>query len=229
MRRLYWIVGAGAVAGGLAWWFFGDPEPAGVFGDVRQTFLDAINAITQGRRLTSCSYNKTTGVAPCSPQSLADSAGLDLETYALARVIASEEGNSSTATQALVAHAVKNHAAAAGKSIASVLLAAKNPAHSGYFGTQADLETTTSSGRHPSDRYASTATDPYEGHAAVAAGVLDGTIPDLTGGADQFDRPSGEANPDQVAANRVASGSELADVPDVGQGDDIRFWTKGIN
>jgi hypothetical protein len=224
-RTLY-LVGAGAAAGVLAWWFWGDPEADGLVGDLRQVFTDAVNAVTQGRRLTRCPYDKATGIAPCDPDDLAAAAGLDLDTYALARAIASEEGNSSPGVQALVAHAMVNHARLAGKSISAVLLYAKNPDHRGFFGTQKDLETTLDNGKHPSDRYASTASDPYEGHAAVAAGVLSDAIPDLTGGADQFDRTDSDDNPEKVAANRIAGGSELVTgLDDLGLGD-LRFWRK---
>lgn len=224
MTRRQLLVGAGVAAGVVAWLLLGDQEAGGVVGDLRQLFRDALNGITQGSRLTRCPYNKTTGVVPCSPAELAAQAGLDLETYALARLIASEEGNSSREVQALVAHAVKNAAAAGGKSIASKLLYAKYNPHSGSFGTQRNIEEGTT-GYNRSDRFASTASDPYEGHGQVAAGVLDGSIPDLTGGATQFDRPSGESNPDRVAANRTAAGLEevpdLGDVPGIG---DLRFW-----
>jgi hypothetical protein len=221
------LIGAGIAAGVLAWYLLGDEEADGVSGDLRQLFRDAINGVTQGARLTHAPYDKTTGVAPGDPAALAGSAGLDLNTYALARMIASEEGNSSPATQALIAHAAVNHAGGAG-AIAGVLLRAKNPAHDGRFGTQKDLErlVTTADGKqvHPSDRYASTATDPYEGHAAIAQGVLDGTIPDLTGGADQFDRPSGERDPEAIASAREAAGKEQVPGLEDLIGDDLRFW-----
>lgn len=224
MTRRTLIVGAGVAAGVVAWLILGDQEAGGVVGDLRQVFRDALNGITQGARLTRCPYDKATGVVPCAPAELAVQAGLDLETYALARLIASEEGNSSREVQALVAHAVKNAAAAAGKSIAAKLLFAKYNGHSGLFGTQRNIEEGTP-GYNGSDRFASTASDPYEGHAQVAAGVLDGTIPDLTGGATQFDRPSGESNPDRVAANRAAAGlEEVPDLGDVTGIGDLRFW-----
>jgi hypothetical protein len=220
------MVAAGAVAGIAAWWFLGDDESAGVLGDVRQAFRDAINGITQGSRLTHCSYDKSTGVAPCDPAELARQAGLELETYALARMIASEEGNSSREVQALVGHAVNNAARASGTTIAAKLLRAKLPAHSGRFGTQRNIEEGTA-GYNGSDRFASTATDPYEGHAAVAQGVLNGSIPDLTNGATQFDRTGGESDPDRVAQNRIDSGAELVpgleDIEGIG---DLRFWTR---
>ncbi len=218
------LIASGVAAGALAWWFLGDPEAGGVIGDVRQLFRDAINGIAQGKRLTRCPYDKTTGVVPCDPAELAVQAGLDLETYALARVIASEEGNSSVDVQALVAHAINNAARASGTTIAGKLLHAKLSSHSGHFGTQRNIEEGTD-GYDGSDRFASTATDPYDGHAAVAFGVRSGTIPDLTGGATQFDRTGGESDPDRIAQRRLEGGSELVTGLDDVQGlGDLRFW-----
>jgi hypothetical protein len=227
MRRVY-IIGVGVAAGLAAWWFFGDDEPGGVIADLRQVFADAVNGITQGRRLTHAPYDHTTGVAPGDPDALAAQAGATLDEYALARNIASEHGNSSAAVQALVAHATNNEAAAEGVSVARLLLRAKNSAHTGKFGTQKDLErlVTASDGTqvHPSDRYASTAQDPYEGHLAVARGVLSGAIPDLTGGATQYDDRSGLRDPDALAAKREGEGKERVEGLDELIGDDLEFW-----
>jgi hypothetical protein len=227
-RRTTYLLGAGVAAGLLAWWFLGDDEPGGVMGDLRAVFLDAVNGITQGRRLTRAPYDHTTGIVPGDPGALAAEAGATLDEYALARNISSEHGNSSAAVQALVAHATVNKATGEGRSVAQLLLRANNPDHAGRFGTQKDLEklVTTSDGSqvHPSDRYASTAQDPYEGHLAVARGVLSGAIPDLTGGADQYDDRSGLRDPDALAAKREAAGKER--VPGLEEiiGDDLEFW-----
>lgn len=227
MTRRSWLVAAGAVLGVAAWYLLGDPEQGGVLGDVRQLFTDAISGITQGTRLTRCPYDKTTGVVPCDPQALADQAGATLEEYALARNIASEEGSKPVAVQALIAHATKNHAARSGLAISALLLRANNGAHAGYFGTQKDIDPD-SANEGSSDRYASTALDPYDGHLAVARGVLDGSIPDLTGGADQYDEPGGEKDPDAVAAKRLAAGQVpvqgLDSVAGIGS---LRFWKAG--
>lgn len=221
------LIAIGVAAGGTAWLLLGDKEPGGVLGNIRDLFNDAIRTVTRGRRLTNCPYDKTTGLVDCDPAALAAQAGLDLDTYALARAIASEEGNSSAAVQALVGHAMHNYAVGSGRSIAAVLLRAQNADHDGAFGTQKDLEITLGNGNHPSDRYASTASDPYEGHAAVARGVLDGTIPDLTGGADQFDRSGSDDNPDKVAAKRAAAGKEVVPgLDDIEGVDDLRFWRR---
>ena len=213
-----------AAVGGAVWWFlYGDSEGGGVVGDVRQIFIDAVSGVVRGDRVTHCSYDKTTGVVPCDPHQLAAQAGVDDETYALARGVSSEEGSSSASTKAVVAWAIKNEAARRGSSIFSLVTHAKLASHSGRYGTQRNIEEGTA-GYNGSDRYISTAQDPYEGDIAIAAGVLDGTIPDVTGGANQFDRPSGEKNPDAVAANRTAAGSELVDdIDDLVDGD-LRVW-----
>jgi hypothetical protein len=217
------VVILAALAGVALWFLYGDSEEGGVVGDVRQMFLDAVSGVVRGARVTRCPYDKTTGVAPCDPHQLAAQAGVDDETYALARGISSEEGTSGASTKAAVAWAIKNEAARRGSSIFALVTHAKLAAHSGFYGTQRNIEEGTA-GYNGSDRFISTAQDPYDGDITIASGVLDGTIPDVTGGANQFDRPSGEANPDQVAANRVAAGSEqVQGISDLVDGD-LRFW-----
>lgn len=200
-----------------------DGEGASVTDKISDGFWDIITSIQKGARVTHAPYSKTTGVVPGTPTELASVAGVDVDTYSLARALASEEGNSSAATQVAVAWAIRNHAEQAGKSLTELVTAAKLASHRGKYGTQRNIEVGTV-GYNGSDRYCSTAQDPYAGHLQVAIGVLDGTFPDITGGADQFDRPSGESNPEHVAANRKASGSELVEVE--GTDGDIRFWRK---
>jgi hypothetical protein len=222
-RRTAYLIAAGAGLGLGAWWLATTPELAGVAGDASQLVNDALNAIVKGDRLTRAPYDKATGVVPGSPAELAGVAGLDVETYSLARMIASEEGRSSNAVKLAIAWTVRNHAASSGRSITSVLTAAREPTHSGYYGTQRNIDEGTA-GYNGSDRYASTANDPYDGDGQIAAAVTSGSIADPTGGAEYFDRPAGE-NAEKVAANRAAAGLVLAEVagvdPDV---DGIRFW-----
>jgi hypothetical protein len=220
-RQAVLVVGAGVAVGGFAWWLYAGraSEPGGILGDLNQ-IVDALTSIGRGSRLTRAPYDTTTGLVPGSPSSLADAAGLDVETYSLARVIASEEGRSSVATKIAVGWAVKNYCDKHGRSITTQVTNAVTPSHSGRYGTQRDLEEGTPK-YNASDRYCSTALDPYDQEAAIAAGILDGSIPDPTDGADQFDRPAGEKDPDQVAANRIASGAELVDVPGTSG---LRFW-----
>lgn len=217
------IVGLAALAGVALWFLYGKTEPGGVVGDVRQVFLDAVGGITRGARVTRCPYDKDTGLVPCDPHQLAAQAGVSDEVYALARAVSSEEGGSTNTTKAIVAWAIKNEAARRGSSVFSLVTHAKLPSHSGVYGTQRNIEQGTA-GYNGSDRYCSTAQDPYDDDIAVATGVLDGTIPDVTGGANQFDRPSGESNPDAVAAKRTAAGSEqVLGIDDLVDGD-LRLW-----
>jgi hypothetical protein len=189
-----------------------------------------IDEIKRGRRVTHAAYDHTTGIVPPDPQTLADQAHVDLDTYAMARMLSSEEGNSSNEIRVACCWALKNKAAREGKSIPDLLLRAKDPNHSGKFGTFINLDpsspyyTVNSDGKpNAADRYASTALDPYDGDLEIAISVLLETIPDPTGGADQFDRPGGEKNPDAVAAKRLAAGQILADVAGVDP-NVIRFW-----
>jgi hypothetical protein len=101
-----------------------------------------------------------------TPQELADSAGLDLDTYALARMISSEEGNSSNIRQVAVAWVMVNNGGT-GYAIPR-----------GVFGRQG-------SGGRP----IATSQDPYSGHVEIARGVLSGSIADPTNGARYFIAP----------------------------------------
>jgi hypothetical protein len=209
---------AGVVA---AWWLIGDREEGGLLGDVRQAVNSAIDLVVKGQRLTHAPYDTTTGVVPGAPQALADQSGYDLETYALARAIASEEGRSSDFVKLCVGWAIRNRANAGSGSIVSLVTHAKYAPHSGSFGTQRNIEQGTP-GYNGSDRYCSTANDPYAGDAQIAYLIQTGAQPDPTGGAQYFDRPAGDDNAAQTAANRAAAGLELAQID--GLPDSIRFW-----
>ena len=213
------LLAAGAVA--AAWWFFGDPEEGGPLGDLRQYVNDAVSLVTLGKAVTHAHYNTTTGVVDADPQALADSTSYDLETYALARAIASEEGNGSDLLQLCVGWAIKNRADAGSGSIAQLVLHAKYAPHSGFFGTQRNIEKGTP-GFNGSDRYCSTALDPHEGHMQIAYAIQTGTLPDPTGGAQFFDRPAHDDNPAAVTASRAAAGLVVADIDGVDSS--IRFW-----
>lgn len=202
-----------------------DGEGATVVDKLSDGFRDIVSGITQGKRVTNAPYSKSTGLVPGTPDYLAGIAGVDVEVYSLARNIASEEGNSNNETQAAVGWATLNYANSVGKSVTSLLTHAKYAPHSGSYGTQRNIEVGTT-GYNGSDRYASTALDPYQGHIAIAQGVIDGTIPDITNGATQYDRAAGERDPDAVAAQRIAAGSTEVDLSDQGVDPGLRFWTK---
>lgn len=221
MTRDEKIIAAAAAGAVLFWWFAGDDEESGVLGDIRQAVNSAVNLVVKGNRLTHCPYDTTTGVVPCDPQALADQSGYDLETYALARAIASEEGRSSDFVKLCTGWAIRNRANASSGSILTLVTRAKYAPHSGLFGTQRNIEAGTP-GFNGSDRYCSTANDPYDGDAQIAYAIQTGTLPDPTGGAQYFDRPAGDDNAAQTAANRMASNLELAQID--GLPDSIRFW-----
>lgn len=222
-KRTTTVVAGSLGAGVIAWWVIGSKEEGGVLGRLRQVINDAVNSLVQrGARLTSCPYDTATGVVPCDPQALADQAANgDLEALALAKAIASEEGRGTPATQLAVGWAIRNRANASSGSVATLVLRAKEPTHSGRFGTQRNIDAGTA-GYNGSDRYCSTALDVYQGHLDIALGIQTGELPDPTGGAEYFDRAASDDNAAQVAANRAASGLALRSVPGADPG--LRFW-----
>ncbi len=189
-------------------------------GNPVEGIVTAINEATRGPRLTYSPADPQ-GLVADDPSDLADEAGYSLEAYAAGRMLASEESTSDTTTQAAVVWALLNKAAASGKGVADVLLAAKNPHNRGNFGSQKDKDPA-SSNYGGSDRYASTAQDPYDRDCKIAQQCMSGEIPDLTGGATNFDRVSGEKNPDKVAADRQSSGLQPVEVAGADPG--LRFW-----
>jgi len=206
------------------WWFLGPDEEAGVLGDARQLIDGAVDLVLRGSRLTHAPYDTTTGVVPGLPQDLADQTTYDLETYSLARAISSEEGRANADTKLAIGWAIKNRADAGGGSITALVTHAKVSAHSGYYGTQRNIDPDFGGGPHgPSDRYCSTANDPYDGDAQIAFSIQTGTLPDPTGGAQFFDRSAQDDNPQKVIDARAAAGLVLADVSgDVDAA--IEFW-----
>lgn len=228
------MVAGGAALGLGAWWLARQSELAGLAGEASQAVNDALNAIVKGNRLTHAPYDKTTGVVPGAPEELAAAAGLDVETYSLARMIASEEGRSNNTIKAAVAWAIKNKADRLGRTITDHLTRTVEPTHRGFYGTYILLDQSSShysedSDGNPNqgDRDASTANDPYDGDAQIAAAVQSGQIADFTGGAEQFDRPDHERNPGAVAKKRTDAGMVLADVPGIDpDADGIRFWRR---
>jgi hypothetical protein len=164
------------------------------------------------------------------PQTLADAAGVELETYSLARVGQSEEGLSSDRAKIAVMYACKNHAEKQGKSITEVVTRG-NPKRSDYadangrYGRQ---------GIHP---YCSTIANPTTATLALAKQVIDETADDETQGAQWWDNPHTQdilaaANPKdettgkgyytsaQIAERRISKGATLINI----DGISTRFW-----
>jgi hypothetical protein len=158
---------------------------------------------------------------PAAPESLATMEGVDLDTYALARMIESEAGNLNTEGKQAVAFAALTYARKAGRSISDVLLRASG-AGNGYFGTQEHA------------RYASTSKDPSQSAYDAVIYASSGLNPDPTGGADQWDSPwsykgsdteTPQQQADRVESARRAAGKikvVLASVPER----KLRFWRK---
>jgi len=193
-------------------------------GDPVEGLSTVVNTIERGARLTHATYGPD-GVVRVAPGLLAKQAGTDLDSYALARMIASEHGRDSTEVKIAIAHVALNYAVRVGRSISSLLLRANHPQHTGYFGTQRDIDED-SPHYNESDRYASTALDPYAGELEIATGVLVGTFPDPTGGAIQFDAPPAFKSPEaaaRTAANRIAEG-RIQVFPDGIDPEKLRFW-----
>lgn len=176
----------------------------------------------RGDRLTHATYDSSTGVVTDDPDTLASTAGLTTEQHALARALSSEEGGSGTTIKVAVAWAIINYAAKQGQTIADVVLHAKEPTHSGHFGSYKNIDASSSTNGEP-DRYCSTRLDAYTDDGQIASSCLDGTFPDPTGGAIQFDRPGGEKNPDYTATKREKAGLVVADVDGIDP-TVIRFW-----
>jgi len=170
----------------------------------------AIGAIVKGSRVGAKSTSRNGVEIDQNPQELADSAGLDLDTYAGARGISSEEGNSPTAHQIGVAWVFLNNARYYSSTIFEY-------ATDGSFGKQTGGVTS---------RPISTFEDPYEGHVAIMKGVLSGQIPDPTNGARFFvaartqdilhnKYPDQYKSFDEVDSSRIASGLKRVDVEGV--------------
>jgi hypothetical protein len=140
------------------------------------------------------------------------------EVYALARAIASEQGNLSGTAGLAIGFAIRNHARYLGRSILRTV------APNGWESQQGG-------------GYVATAVEPASRHIGLASQVLAPGAMDITGGAEYFDSPRAQRallargtpgyrkTPEQVAAARVASGLELVVLPGIDP-DHLRFWRR---
>jgi len=109
------------------------------------------------------------------PSALASAAGLDLELYSLARLVASEEGHAEPVYQLAVAEAVRNEAAKRGTSITAMLTYhTQGKPRAGHYGRQVG-------------RLAATTLDPTAQNVAAARAALSGT--NMVLGAHRFFAP----------------------------------------
>jgi hypothetical protein len=188
---------------------------AGVVGDLLATVGG------RGARVGTATSPNALRVIEDDPQRLADSAALDLDTYALARLISSEEGNSPAVEKLAVGWAAWN---AHGPAIAAALLAGKGDADD-HFKDQGYAYSTGPTSTARAAGYASTALDPHEDDVKLAQAIIAGTAPDPTGGATNFFRPrledklyaAGKVSRDGAAviAEWTAGGLRPVDVPGI--------------
>lgn len=208
MERGHWLILAGSVGLALVLgWYFKDQI---VYGFTKITYDSEEDPdIMKTKPVNGIA---TVGGVPADPGSLASSAGLDLNTYALARMIESEAAILKNDNARLgVGEAALNYAYRLGKSIGSILLNAKGSAN-GYFGEQGQ------------GRYASTSRDPSRDSINAAQLAMAGS--NITGGADQWDSPWSYTSPGraaEVAVIRIAAGKEMFVLPDVPERK-LRFW-----
>lgn len=118
-----------------------------------------------------------------NPTDLAAQAGTNLDTYALARLIASEDGNADQTTKTAIALAAMNYFKNVRKSSPSkVLLYSKYSGGMGKFGKQSQ------------GRYAGTSQDPHEDDLRIAKMVASGQTADFTGGANHWMHPGSQSS-----------------------------------
>ncbi len=146
------------------------------------------------RRRTATSVDGT--VVPEDVQALADDAGYPVAVYALARVGASEAGGQKKVAKAAVMWVVMNEATRQRSNVVAVVLGS-----SGAFGPQG------TGGRN----FVSSSHDPQSIDFVTAAGVVDGTIDDPTGGAVNFDSPGAYRDKVDDDGNVVQTAAERAE------------------
>ena len=185
-------------------------------------------SLWQQKRPDKAVMDMVSGIDSDDPQTLADAAGVDLDTYSLARVAQSEERFERA--RIAVMYATKNHSDRTGKSITDIVTRG-NPKRSdyeqanGHYGRQ---------GIHP---YCTTICAPTTATLLLAKSVLDGSAVDETQGAQWWDNPYAQdalalANPKdeetgkgyytsaQIQAKREAKGAKMVNIPGVS----TRFW-----
>lgn len=157
------------------------------------------SSVTNGPRVGPATTVGADGLVDADPFELAAAAGLSPDVYALARCMASEHTNDPDAYLVCVGWAVNNFAieryGEREGAIVDLLTNGAGTAGDGFFGEQKAAAGT---------KYASTAQDPHQRHAEIAAGIIAGTTPDPTGGATHFFSPRSQ----DALAQRAADGDE---------------------
>jgi hypothetical protein len=152
-----------------------------------------IDRVVNGARVGPKTVVRDDGLIEDAPEDLAYAAGLDLETYALARCLASEHGQDPDVYLYVVAWAVRNKAIERGVKISRLLTDGAGTIGDGYFGEQKAAAGT---------KYASTRADPSERHVRFASTVTAALqSSDPTAGATHFYSPRAQ---DALAARAAA-------------------------
>jgi len=134
----------------------------------------------RGRRLTVSTLDAR-GIVAQRPADLRAEASrtlgrdVDLDAYALARMLRSEAGSRSVEEKIALAWVARNDARELDRDVIETLTLRRDRTMRGLFGQQA-----AGAGRYATTR------DPYEGDLAIAEAVLFGRVPDPTGGAVKF-------------------------------------------
>lgn len=148
-----------------------------------------VSRVVNGARVGPRTQLTDDGLVDGDPFALAEQAGLDPNTYALARALASEHGQDPDVYLEAVAWAVRNKAIERRVTLIQLLTDGAGVAGDGYFGEQKAAAGT---------KYASTKVDPSERHARVAAAVSSANQAlDPTRGATHFYSPAAQ---DSLAA-----------------------------
>lgn len=185
----------------------------------------------RGSRVGPATKPDGLGVIRVDPWGLATAAGLDLDTYAVARMLSSEEGNSPGAYKVAVAFAVVN---ASSGFPADKLLAGKGDA-AGFFARQDARYSKGGGATGHAGKYASTVLDPRADDVTIARAVVSREVADPTGGATNFFRPGlqddlfadGRTSKDAATVDASWRAGGLVRVDVDGVGDDLAFYREG--
>jgi hypothetical protein len=133
-----------------------------------------------------------------APEDLASQAGLDVDTYSLARMVSSEEGSGNAATLLCLAEAARNKAQQRGQSVSQLLTASKRSDADGNYSAQA------------AGKWASTRRDPNGRHVAAAQAALQQGTDLAAGAVDYFDPSSQDGGTQGGVALRKTSEDYIA-------------------
>lgn len=142
---------------------------------------DVLAGLTgRGRRVGPRTQLDAAGIVQTRPAELAEASGVPLDVYSLARMTSSEAGNKGADAKVALCWATRNAAGSRG-AIFAKLTGSRGPA-SGKYSRQ----------NVTGGKWASTAIDPYEDDVRIAQAVLEGRVPDPTGGATNWFSPAAQ-------------------------------------